>query len=96
MTKPDLKQILSDMDNGVLVSKVTLREAVEYAIELEATFYEGWIPHDGGYGPRLDNDTVVCVKYRDGDQDRGTADDFIWRHIEEGASNNIVAYKVVK
>jgi hypothetical protein len=36
MSKPNLKQILSDMDDGILISKVTIREALQYAAKLEA------------------------------------------------------------
>jgi hypothetical protein len=36
MNKPDLKQILQDLDKGVLISPPSWRAVLEYAIELQS------------------------------------------------------------
>lgn len=36
--KPDLKQILQDLEEGKIVSRVFIKEAIKYAVDLEERF----------------------------------------------------------
>lgn len=104
-TNKDIAEALRSITDLPLGASLILRLAADRLDPPTATDPDdGWIKWDGGEKPDLFDDTLVSVRFRDGDEDH-EEDVAYWKDatgdlennwVHDGSSLDIVAYRVIE